>query len=308
MSDMRQQLDTGAQVAAARAAAAAAATGSSTSSGSGAAAGAAGTKPPRVSKGAPELQHNKANVLLGGLLPGSAAYNSSSFGAFGAAGTSVSGSGSSAGNSLMVSSSSGAVPTGAAAAAARRSGSGSGCRVSASQWQQQQWQQQAFGELLHPQPALQRVTVADVSRMKQVVPGMQAPCVSELAAAVRSFPVGALSAATAAAGAAAAVGQEQQQAGLGGRQSWAVASPGQLCVTNSVPVGQAAVGSSPKGLRLLLSSQQQRVGEAVGSPCFAVGAGGRLAALAGGAAVAAAAGNAAAGGLGDKHFPPCGRR
>jgi hypothetical protein len=180
--------------------------------------------------------------------------------------------------------------------------------VSASQWQQQQWQQQAFGELLHPQPALQRVTVGDVARMKQVVPGLQAPCVSELAAAVRAFPVGALSAT-----ATATAGQEQQ-AGLGGRHNWAgtrsagaAASPGQLCVANSVLVGQAAAGSSPKGLWLLLSSQQP-VAEAVGSPCFAVGAGGRVAAVAGAAAVAAAAGSAAARGLGVEHYPPCGRQ
>lgn len=239
-------------------------------------------------------------------MPGSAAYGSSgSLGMLGGSNNSSSSSG-----SMMVSSSSGAVPTGTAAMRSG-SGSGSGGRLSSSQWQQQQWQQQAFGELLHPRPALQRVTVGDVARLKQVVPGSAAPCVSELAAAVRAFPVGALSATTATATAAGAVttavGQERQ-AGL---LASTAARPGQLSFS-SAPVSHAAAGGSPKGLRLLLSSQQQELqlpaAEAVGSPCFAVGAGGRLAAVAGAAAVAAAAGNAAAGGMGVDYVPACGRR
>jgi hypothetical protein len=85
--------------------------------------------------------------------------------------------------------------------------------------------------------------------------------------------------------------------------------PGQLHC--SVPMGHhaAAIGSSPKGLRLLLSSQQELpAAEAVGSPCFAVGSGGRVAAVAGAAAVAVAAGNAATGAMLMEHTPVCGRR
>jgi hypothetical protein len=313
MSDMRQQLDTGAQAAAARAAATGsaspAASNSSSCSGSGAA---AAGRPPRVSKGLSDTAA-KANALLSVSLPGSAAYGGSNYGMTGAGAGLFGSSNSSNVGSSMVSSSSGAVPTGAAAVRSG-SGSGSGGRVSSSQWQQKQWQQQAFGELLHPQPALQLVTVTDVARMKQVVPGMQAPCVSELAAAVRAFPVGAMNAATAAA-AASGVGQEQEQEGLADRQFQSVGvaksamQPGQLHC--SAPVGHhaAAIGSSPKGLRLLLSSQQQLpAAEMVRSPCFAVGSGGRVAAVAGTAAVAAAAGNAAPGAMLMDHIPVCGRR
>ena len=95
----------------------------------------------------------------------------------------------------------------AAAAKMQRSSPGAAAAAHRNQWQQQQWQQGAYGELLQePQQQQQQrqqqqqgLGAGDVARLRQVVPGMQPPCVSELAAAARPFPAGMLSASSVAA-------------------------------------------------------------------------------------------------------------
>lgn len=181
------------------------------------------------------------------------------------------------------SSSLGMVPNAAMLAMRRTTSSNS--RLSATLWQQQQWQQQAFGELMQPQPLLQQVTAVDVARLRQVVPGAQAPCVSELAAAARAFPIGALSAT----GSATAGAIGTRAADIAG--SLALSEPG--TIANSVVLSNSRVrsGASAKGLGILLVPQgqeQQGVGMPA-SPCWTLAAGGRI----NGAAAVAAAGAAA---------------
>lgn len=92
--------------------------------------------------------------------------------------------------------------TPAAAAVMRQQRAAAGAvPTSRCQWQQQQWQQGAYGELLqHPQQvAEQHITGGDVARLKQLVPAMQPPCVSELAASARPFPSALLTASSVAA-------------------------------------------------------------------------------------------------------------
>lgn len=133
-----------------------------------------------------------------------------------------------------------------------RNSPGAAAAASRSHWQQQQWQDNAYGELKQrPQlPTQQQISVTDVVRLKQLVPVMQPPCVSELAAAARPFPAGMLTASSIAA------------AGRGGA----------------------------KGLQLLLSEPQHSQileegvqAAAVGSPKWAVGAGGSVLPVAGNA-------------------------
>jgi hypothetical protein len=146
----------------------------------------------------------------------------------------------------------------AAAAKLQRSSPGAAAAASRCQWQQQQWQQGAYGELLHRAPQLptqQQLRVCDVARMRQVVPAMQAPCVSELAAAARPFPSGMLTAsavATAgrdgAAGLKLLLGDTLQQQLLGGSQAtagspkWAVGAGGRVQPAGGL---SAAVDSVP---------------------------------------------------------------
>lgn len=147
-----------------------------------------------------------------------------------------------------------------ASAAAKFHSPGAAAAASRSQWQQQQWQKDAYGELMQclQMPAQQQISVGDVTRLKQLVPAMQPPCVSELAAAARPFPAGMLTASSVA----------------------------------------AAGRDGAKGLQQLLSSEPQQHGQnlfegsqaAVGSPKWAVGPGGRvLPAAAGGSSCAQAA-------------------
>lgn len=92
--------------------------------------------------------------------------------------------------------------TPAAAAATRQQKTATvAVATSRCQWQQQQWQQGAYGELLHhpQQVAEQHITGGDVARLKQLVPAMQPPCVSELAASTRPFPSALLTASSVAA-------------------------------------------------------------------------------------------------------------
>jgi hypothetical protein len=135
--------------------------------------------------------------------------------------------------------------TAAAAKLLHRNIPGAAAAASRSQWHQQQWQDNAYGELKQrPQlPTQQQISLTDVARLKQLVPVMQPPCVSELAAAARPFPAGMLTASC----------------------------------------NAAAGRDGAKGLQLLLSGTQnsQMLGEGaqaavVGSPKWAVGAGGSL--------------------------------
>jgi hypothetical protein len=147
----------------------------------------------------------------------------------------------------------------AAAAKLQRSSPGAAAAASRCQWQQQQWQQGAYGELMQRAPQLptqQQLRVCDVARMRQVVPGMQAPCVSELAAATRPFPSGLLTAsavATAgrdgAAGLKLLLGDTLHQQLLGGSQAtagspkWAVGAGGRVQPAGGL--GAAAVDTVP---------------------------------------------------------------
>lgn len=95
-----------------------------------------------------------------------------------------------------------------AAAMLQRKSSCGAAALARCQWQQQQWQQGAFGEVLPQQQQQQhqsqraagtaaqqqQVTAKSISQLKQLVPVMQPPCVSELAAAARPFPAGLLTA------------------------------------------------------------------------------------------------------------------
>jgi hypothetical protein len=84
------------------------------------------------------------------------------------------------------------------AAVMRRADAGvSAAAATRNEWQQRQWHEAAYGGLSDPQQQQQQQQpwAAVAPQLRKVVPAMQPPSVSELAAAVRTFPAGMLTAA-----------------------------------------------------------------------------------------------------------------
>ncbi|KAF8064564.1 hypothetical protein HT031_003364 [Scenedesmus sp. PABB004] len=140
--------------------------------------------------------------------------------------------------------SSGAIPS-AAMLRLSSTGCGGGARPAsaAMQWQQARWAQAAFGELRAPAQtaALGRTEVA---RLTQLVPGAQPPCVSELAAAARTLPLGALGAS-----AAPAPGSPGERSQLAPPAAAAAAEPEAPCWTAG-PGGRTVAASCGRGAPL----------------------------------------------------------
>lgn len=203
-------------------------------------------------------KHASYSDNSGPVLPGSAASGSYTVTASTAAFSLASSNSTNSGSNLhkpgsLVSSSTGALPSAAAVALYRANSRNN--RPTVSQWQQQQWQQNAFGELMRPAPAAQQVTVVDVQRLRQVVPGAQAPCVSELAAAARGFPIGALCA-TVDRPVAATVAPSVESTYVDKAQI--LHEPEILAHSVQIAPGSFSKKPSAKGLRALLVPQHQQ--------------------------------------------------
>lgn len=236
-------------------------------------------------------QSRSVDRTAGPVLPGSAAAGSLG-GSLHAASHSSSGDRLQLQGSVSTSSSSSGVVPNAAMMAMRRTSSNNS-RLSSSQWQQQQWQQQAFGELMRPEPAVQPVTAVDLARLRQVVPGNQAPCVSELAAAARMFPIGALNATAALGGPTTELHESRPGGEIRSSDGTAgAAAIGLVTSSTAVSASKLDKGPNTKGFGKLLVPQDQQYGRrgsspVPDSPAWSLGADGRIISAGSAAAVAA---------------------